>query len=42
MVMKKFLNKPENIADEVLEGLAGAYCDKIALAGNRIVVRAVA
>ena len=38
--MKKFLNSPENITDEVLEGLAGAYPDKIKIENGRIVVRA--
>ena len=40
MKMKKFLNSPENITDEVLEGLAGAYPDKIKIESGRIVVRA--
>ena len=40
MKMKKFLNSPENITDEVLEGLAGAYPDKIKIENGRIVVRA--
>ena len=41
MKMKKFLNSPENLTDELLEGLAGAYPDKIRLEEGRIVVRAV-
>lgn len=40
MKMKKFLNAPENITDEVLEGLASAYPQKIKLESGRIVVRA--
>lgn len=39
--MKKFLNSPENLTDELLEGLAGAYPDKIRLEEGRIVARAV-
>ena len=41
MKMKKFLNSPENLTDELLEGLAGTYPDKIRLEEGRIVVRAV-
>ena len=41
MKMKKFLNSPENLTDELLEGLAGAYPDKIRLEEGRIVARAV-
>ena len=40
MKMKKFLNAPENITDEVLEGLVSAYPQKIKLESGRIVVRA--
>ncbi len=40
MVMKKFINDPANLTKELLEGLVGCYGDKVALAGDRIVVRA--
>jgi dihydroxyacetone kinase-like protein len=40
MAMKKFINKPEDLVGELLEGYALAYADKIRLAGNRLVVRA--
>ncbi len=39
MKMKKFINAPENLTAELLEGLALAYPDKIKLEG-KIVVRA--
>jgi phosphoenolpyruvate---glycerone phosphotransferase subunit DhaK len=41
MKMKKFINKPENIVPELLEGLALSHPDKIRLAGNNLVARAV-
>ena len=41
MKMKKFINNPENLVGELLEGYALAYPDKIKLAGKNIVVRAV-
>src|SRR5438876_10637849 len=41
MVMKKFINKPENLVQELLEGYTSAYPDKVRLAGNDLVVRAV-
>jgi len=40
MAMKKFINDPENLVPELLEGYAAAYPDKIKLEGSRIVVRA--
>ena len=40
MAMKKFINKPENIVAELLEGYALAYPDKIHLTENHLVVRA--
>lgn len=39
MKMKKFINAPENLAPELLEGLAAAYPQKIKLEG-KVVVRA--
>ncbi len=39
MVMKKFLNAPENITTELLEGMAMAYADKVAIVNKKIVVR---
>src|SRR5579864_1154959 len=41
MKMKKFINKPENIVPELLEGLVLAHPDKIRLVGNNLVARAV-
>lgn len=41
MAMKKFLNDPENLVNELLEGYVLAYKDKVKLAGDRLVVRAV-
>lgn len=41
MRMKKFINNPDNLAPELLEGFALAHQDKVALAGNNLVVRAV-
>lgn len=38
--MKKFLNNPDNITQEVLEGLAAAYSSKIKYEGQNIVERA--
>ncbi len=37
MKMKKFINAPENLTSELLEGLALAYNDKIALDGKAVV-----
>jgi len=41
MRMKKFINRPENIVPELLEGLALSHPDKIRLAGSNLVARAV-
>src|SRR5436309_14343644 len=41
MVMKKFINKPENLVQELLEGYTSASADKVRLAGNKLVVRTV-
>ena len=41
MPMKKFINKPENVVKELLEGYTLAYPDKVRLAGNNLVVRAI-
>lgn len=38
--MKKFINDPSNITNEVLEGMALAYGDKIKLDDNKTIVRA--
>ena len=40
MAMKKFLNDPDNLVDELLGGFALAQADKIKLAGSNLVVRA--
>ena len=40
MKMKKFINSPESLTIETLEGLAAAYADKIKLASPKIVARA--
>jgi dihydroxyacetone kinase-like protein len=39
MAMKKFLNKPEDLVNELIEGFALAYADKIRLVGDRLVAR---
>ncbi len=39
--MKKFINDPENLVSELLEGYAAAYAKKIKLEGNNLVCRAV-
>jgi dihydroxyacetone kinase-like protein len=41
MPMKKFINKPENLVQELLEGYTLAYPDKVKLAGSNLVVRTV-
>jgi dihydroxyacetone kinase-like protein len=41
MAMKKFINKSENVVKELLEGYVLAYPDKVKLAGNNLVVRAI-
>jgi len=38
-VKTKFINKPENLTAELLEGYTMAYKDKVALGGENIVVR---
>jgi len=40
MAMKKFVNKPDNIVSELLEGFAIAGAGKVKLAGSNLVVRA--
>ncbi len=40
MRMKKFINQPQDIVPELLEGLALAYPDKVRLVGSNIVARA--
>ena len=39
MVMKKFINDPANLTDELLEGLALANADLIELQPNHLVYR---
>lgn len=39
MVMKKFLNKPENLTKELLEGYTECYSRQVKLAAEKIVVR---
>jgi phosphoenolpyruvate---glycerone phosphotransferase subunit DhaK len=39
--MKKFINKPENIVQELLEGFTLAFHDKVRLQGRNLIVRAV-
>jgi phosphoenolpyruvate---glycerone phosphotransferase subunit DhaK len=41
MTMKKFINKPENLVQELLEGFTLAYPNKVKLAGNNLVVRSI-
>lgn len=41
MRMKKFINDPEHLVSELLEGLALAFPDTIRLANNSIIARAV-
>jgi dihydroxyacetone kinase-like protein len=41
MVMKKFINDPNNLTTELLQGYAMAYASKVKLIDDRIVVRAV-
>lgn len=40
MAMKKFINKPECLVQELLEGYTLAYPNKVKLAGTNLVVRA--
>jgi dihydroxyacetone kinase-like protein len=39
MGTQKFINQPEDIVQELLEGFSIAHADKVALAGNNLVVR---
>lgn len=39
-IKRKFINEPENITRELLEGYVSAYRDKVALGAENIVVRA--
>jgi len=41
MKMKKFINKPENIVSELLEGFALSHPEQVRLVGNNVVARAV-
>ena len=41
MVMKKFINNPENVVRELLQGYVLAYPNKVKLAGDNLVVRAM-
>ncbi len=41
MKMKKFINKPENIVPELLQGFALSHPNQIRLAGSNLVARAV-
>jgi phosphoenolpyruvate---glycerone phosphotransferase subunit DhaK len=38
-MMKKFINDPENLVNDLLHGFALAHADKVKLAGNNLVVR---
>jgi phosphoenolpyruvate---glycerone phosphotransferase subunit DhaK len=40
MKMKKFMNRPEDVVKELLEGFTLAHPDKVRLVGNNLVVRA--
>jgi len=40
MAMKKFINKPDTLVAELLQGFALANADSVQLAGNNLVVRA--
>jgi len=40
MAMKKFINSPENLVSELLEGFVLANQAKVALSGSNLVVRA--
>jgi dihydroxyacetone kinase-like protein len=39
MVMKKFINRPEDLVDELLRGLVTAYSNLIQMVGNNIIIR---
>ncbi|KKK79781.1 hypothetical protein LCGC14_2830050, partial [marine sediment metagenome] len=40
MATKKFVNQPDDLVNELLEGFALAHSDKVKLEGNNLVVRA--
>ena len=40
MKMKKFINNPDNLTSELLEGMVAAYPNKIKLEEGKLVVRA--
>jgi len=40
MPMKKFINDPENLISELLDGYVKAYSNKVALQSGKLVVRA--
>ena len=40
MPMKKFINDPENLTAELLDGYVKAYSNKVALQSDKLVVRA--
>jgi dihydroxyacetone kinase-like protein len=40
MVMKKFINNPDDLTPELLEGYTMAYSDKVSLVSEKLVVRA--
>ena len=40
MAMKKFINDPENLTAELLEGMCTAFSDKIKLVGEKLICRA--
>ncbi len=37
--MKKFINQPENLVSELVEGYVNAYPDQVCLAGERLIAR---
>lgn len=39
MTMKKFINNPDNLTKELLEGYCGAYSNKVQLVSDKIVMR---
>src|SRR5580704_11517073 len=41
MTMKKFINKAENLVQELLEGFTLAYPDKVRLAESNLVIRSL-
>ena len=38
--MHKFINNPDNLTEELLEGYVMAYSDQVAIGGENIIVRA--